>query len=121
MQKSFTITLVCAIAAMGTAAQDGEGYLRTSLPQEWAADGEFFEQSMPADDLWWRNFGDTTLDSLINIAVTRNFQVLGAIENIKRAKAQWRQAQGNLYPTVDLSAGWQRAKSSGNTAQTHYR
>ena len=121
MQKSFTITLVCAIAAMGTAAQDGEGYLRTSLPQEWAADGEFFEQSMPADDLWWRNFGDTTLDSLINIAVTRNFQVLGAIENIKRAKAQWRQAQGNLYPTVDLSAGWQRAKSSGNTAQTLYR
>lgn len=103
-----------------TKAQQGENYLAEPLPENWA-DNEFFEQTMPENDLWWQNFEDPQLDSLINVAVTRNPSVLAAIENMKKAKAVWRQAQSNLLPQAGLQAGWQRAKSSGNTAQTLYQ
>lgn len=112
----FLLFLSLAIAR----AQQGEGFLSEPLPDSWQ-EGEYFEQTTPENDLWWQNFEDAQLDSLINIAVMRNPSVLSALENIKRAKAVWRQAQSNLLPQVGLQAGWQRAKSSGNTAQTFYR
>ena len=43
------------------------------------------------------------------------------MENIKKARAAWRSAQGNLMPSFDLGLGWQRAKTSGNIASTMYR
>lgn len=101
-------------------AQQGESYLKEPLPDSWEHSG-LFEQTMPENDLWWQNFEDTRLDSLINVAIMRNPSVLAAIENMKKAKAVWRQAQSNLLPQVGLQAGWQRAKSSGNTAETLYR
>lgn len=112
----FLLFLSLAIAR----AQQGERFLSEPLPDSWQ-EGEYFEQTTPENDLWWQNFEDAQLDSLINIAVMRNPSVLSALENIKRAKAVWRQAQSNLLPQVGLQAGWQRAKSSGNTAQTFYR
>ncbi len=103
-----------------TKAQQGERYLTEPLPDSWEK-SDFFEQTTPENDLWWQNFEDSQLDSLINVAIMRNPSVLAAIENMKKAKAVWRQAQSNLLPQVGLQAGWQRAKSSGNTAETLYR
>lgn len=101
-------------------AQEGAKYLVQPLPDRWESE-EFFEQTTPDEDPWWRNFGDNRLDSLIAIAGERNLSAAAAIENIKRAKAVWREAQSALLPQIGLSAGWQRAKSSGNTAESEYR
>lgn len=99
-------------------AQSGT-YIEKPLPYEWN-DGEYFNQTLPVDDEWWRNFNDPVLDSLISVACNSNYSVLAAMENIKKARAAWRSSQGNLMPTFDLGIGWQRAKTSGNIASTMY-
>ena len=101
-------------------AQKGEQFIEGSLPQGWG-EGDSFNQTMPPDDVWWENFEDPVLDSLIVVACKENISVLVALENIKKARATWHKAQGGLMPDVGLNLGWQRAKTSGNTAQSLYR
>lgn len=112
--------LLLLLIPIGAVAQEGGDYLNKAVPQEWN-DGEYFNQTMPPDDEWWRNFDDPVLDSLIAVASKNNYSVLGAMENIRKARAAWRTAQGKMLPTLDLNLGWQRAKTSGNIAQTMYR
>ena len=113
----FLFVLACVTRVV---AQQGENYLEKPLPQGWN-DGEFFDQTLPPDDAWWMNFDDAVLDSLIFTACNNNYSVLGAMENIRKARAAWRKAQGGLMPSFDVTLGWQRAKTSGNTAQSFYR
>lgn len=96
------------------------GYLAEPLPYKWS-DGEFFDQTLPPDDDWWRNFGDPVLDSLISVAGAGNYSVLAAMENIRKARAAWRVAQSRMLPSLDLNLGWQRTRGSGNIATTMYR
>lgn len=113
----FLFLLACGV---GAKAQQGGNYLEEPLPQGWN-DGEFFDQTLPPDDTWWLNFEDPLLDSLIVAACKNNFSALGAMENIRKARAAWRKAQGALMPSFDLNLGWQRDKTSGNSPQTLYR
>lgn len=129
MRVIFLFFFLLAFAG-GTMAQQGleqgknppqsDGYLGEPLPQGWN-DGEFFDQTLPPDDEWWLNFDDPLLDSLIVTACKNNYSVLGAMENIRKARAAWRQTQGALMPSFDLNLGWQRDKTSGNSPQTLYR
>ena len=100
-------------------AQSGT-FIEKPLPDKWN-DGEYFNQTLPVDDEWWRNFNDPVLDSLIAVAGSNNYSALAAMENIRKARAAWRSAQSNLMPQFDLGIGWQRAKTSGNIASTMYR
>ena len=102
----------------GNSAQ-GRVAVTEPLPDSWS-EGELFYQTLPVDDGWWRNFNDPVLDSLITVASSSNYSVLAAMENIRKARAAWRSAQGNLMPSFDLGIGWQRAKTSGNIASTMY-
>ena len=111
--------LLLFVAAVAT-AQKQVSYLDEPLPAGWN-DGEFYSQTMPINDYWWTNFEDPQLDSLIVIACENNYSALSAIENIKKARAAWRIAQAKLMPAAELDLGWQRTKTSGNTAQTMYK
>ena len=108
------------IVCTGAMAQKSGEPIKSPLPQGWNESG-FFNQTMPPDDMWWQNFEDSTLDSLIAVACEKNYSVLIALENIKKAKAAWHKAQSGLMPDIGLSLGWQRAKTSGNTAQSLYK
>lgn len=119
MMRSFILFVFTLAASTGAMAQQGEGYLVKPLPEQWN-NGEYFDQEFPPDDSWWKNFDDPVLDSIITVACENNFSVLGAMENIKKARAAWRAAQSNLYPQFGLGLGWQRAKTSGNIASTLY-
>lgn len=120
MMRLYFLFLFLLAVVTGVVAQKGENYLEKPLPQGWN-DGEFFDQTLPPDDTWWLNFEDKTLDSLIVTACRNNYSALGAMENIRKARAAWRQAQSGLMPSFDLSLGWQRDKTSGNSPQTLYR
>jgi NodT family efflux transporter outer membrane factor (OMF) lipoprotein len=119
MMRFFILFVFTLAASTGAMAQQGEGYLVKPLPEQWN-NGEYFDQEFPPDDSWWKNFDDPVLDSIITVACENNFSVLGAMENIKKARAAWRTAQSNLYPQFNLGLGWQRAKTSGNIASTLY-
>ena len=118
MKRLFIIIISATIAATQAKGQQQSNILMEPIPQEWFEAEEFFTQSMPDDDFWWKNFEDTLLDSLILIATERNLSALTALTNIRIAKAGWRTTQSELFPSIDINAGWTREKASGNLAQT---
>ena len=104
--------LLCLPLAMN--AQEAEKYLERPLPDEWQEKDMLFQQVLPVDDQWWKVFEDTTLDSLINLAMEQNPSVLMAINRIDQAKAQWRISQSDFYPSLTFNGGWTRQQTSGN-------
>ena len=97
----------------GYAQQDGK-YLERPLPDRWQEKDMLFQQVLPVDDQWWKVFEDTTLDSLIHLAMEQNPSVLMAINRIEQAKAQWRISQSDFYPSLTFNGGWTRQQTSGN-------
>ena len=98
----------------GVNAQQTEKIQFASLPENWLENDALFQQVLPVDDQWWMVFEDTTLDSLISLAVERNPSVLMAINRMDMAKANLGIARSAFYPTIDLNAGWTRQQYSGN-------
>lgn len=98
-------------------AQTEHKYLDHALPDAWMENDTNFQQTLPADDRWWQNFNDPTLDSLIDVAVKQNYSVLIATDRIAMAKANLRIQQGSYSPTLALAAGWNRQQNSGNTSK----
>ena len=96
-------------------AQQAEKYLARPLPEAWQEQDALFQQVLPKDDQWWKSFGDATLDSLITLAMNRNYSVLMAVNRMDQAKASLRIAQSNFYPDFTMDAGWSRKQTSGNT------
>lgn len=119
MTKFYFLLLFILVPVASLLAQQEEELVDGALPQMWN-NGDCFDQTMPPDDKWWRNFDDPVLDSLIMYASENNYSALGAIENIRKARAAWNTARGRMLPSFDFSLGWQRTKTSGNIAQTMY-
>ena len=61
---------------------------------------------------WWTAFGDPTLDKLVDEALAHNLDLAAAIARVEYGRAQVMLAQSDLYPTVDLSAGASRTRST---------
>lgn len=70
------------------------------------------QQSLPTNDHWWQTFGDTMLDSLIQKAVSNNYDLMNAIKNIELAKSHLRVSKGAYYPEISASAAYSPEKSS---------
>lgn len=92
-----------------------DNYLRVSLQESWNYEAPY-EQNCKLDDDWWHIFADPTLDSLIVEGQRANFDVVAAIKRIDAARAQIGVARSGYMPTVELSAGWQKSRTSGLTA-----
>ena len=68
-------SLLMFLSTLSAVGQTANRYLKTAIPNEWEESGEVFQQTLPVDDHWWKSFRDTKLDSLIALAVDRNFSV----------------------------------------------
>ena len=104
------------IAATGAVAQayadDSRDWLLDSIPQQWTYQSAY-SQKLPANDDWWQTFGDSTLDSLINMAEKENYNIAAALSRIEMAKKTLDAAKAAYFPTIGLSAGWTKGQSSG--------
>ena len=80
-------SLLMFLSTVSAVGQTANRYLKAPLPGEWEESGEVFQQTLPVDDHWWKSFRDTKLDSLIALAVDRNFSVAMAINRISAARA----------------------------------
>lgn len=117
MHKStWCYAMLCLLLPMTLLAQTKHKYLDRALPEAWQENDSNFQQTLPVEDNWWKNFNDPVLDSLISVAVSQNYSVLMAADRIAMAKANLRIQQGSYAPTLGLSAGWNRQQSSGNTS-----
>lgn len=116
MRIKWKVTVLLFILPLVMDAQQrAEKLLNAPLPAGWQDDDAMFQQMLPVDDHWWTVFQDSTLDSLINVAVKQNPSVLIAMNRMDMAKANLRIIRGGYYPAFSLDAGWNRQQTSGNT------
>lgn len=108
--------MLCLLFPLTLFGQTEHKYLDHALPEAWQETDSNFQQTLPVEDNWWRNFNDPVLDSLIDVAVKQNYSVQMATDRIAMAKANLRSEQGSYAPTFGLSAGWNRQQTSGNTS-----
>lgn len=64
---------------------------------------------------WWRDFGDTQLDALVDQALKGNPNLRAAQARVERAQAATQGAQAALLPKVGGELDLQRQKLSGNS------
>jgi len=108
--------MLCLLFPLTLFGQTEHKYLDHALPEAWQETDSNFQQTLPVEDNWWRNFNDPVLDSLIDVAVKQNYSVQMATDRIAMAKANLRSEQGSYAPTFGLSAGWNCQQTSGNTS-----
>ncbi len=118
----YTLLLVAA-AALSACASHGVGpqYQRPALtlpepvsPPSAAVSA--ITAATPIAPNWWLGFGDPVLNSLITEATAQSPDLALARARIAEARALLGQNESNLYPTVDLTAGASRKRSSENAA-----
>ena len=105
-------SLTLSGAILQTHADDSHEWLLDSIPQRWDYQSAY-SQKLPTEDSWWKTFGDSTLDSLIDMAEKQNYNLSAALARIEMAKKTLDVAKSAYFPTVDLSAGWSKGQSSG--------
>lgn len=117
MHKSIWYKIAfCLLLPVTLVAQNEFKYLNHSLPESWPESDSSFEQILPGEDQWWKNFNDPVLDSILSIAIRQNYSVLMAANRITMAKANLRMEQAAYSPTLAFSGGWLKQRSSGNTS-----
>lgn len=87
--------------------------------------GAFVEQVAAAPDAavadlaqWWRTFGDSDLDQLVDIAIANNKDLAIAEERIVEARAGVRSSLFDyVLPRPDVSARYARERASGGIGQ----
>jgi NodT family efflux transporter outer membrane factor (OMF) lipoprotein len=118
------LTLIAAGAAMAGCAV-GPNYRRppAEAPTGWQPQAPWRE-ALPADAAlkgdWWTLFADPTLDSLVDRALAGNQNLRVAAARLDQARAQVTIASADLFPTVDLSAGAARGRTSANRPLAAY-
>ena len=110
--------LICVMVAIFCNMQlSAQKYLNTPLPEAWTADSLLSVVS-PADDSWWKTFGDTCLTALVDEAVANNYDLLAAAKRIQVAKSMYNSALAGYSPVISAGADWVNNQSSGNLAAT---
>ncbi|HUC86168.1 MAG TPA: efflux transporter outer membrane subunit [Candidatus Acidoferrales bacterium] len=87
----------------------------TKTPANWSeplAGGE--TNSAAATAAWWKNFHDSELDSLIERAACSNLDLRIAQARVREARAQYRIAAADFWPTLDASGSFARQRESKN-------
>ncbi|MDX2017861.1 MAG: efflux transporter outer membrane subunit [Planctomycetota bacterium] len=78
--------------------------------------GSFRAVAAPADVAsWWSKLNDTTLNAFVQRGLERNLDVLTAASRVREARAALGIAEAGDFPTLDVSAGYTRSRSSGRT------
>jgi multidrug efflux system outer membrane protein len=85
------------------------------VPAKWSGPRSAGLKDGPADTLaWWKSFNDPILDSLVLRAVRSNYDLKIAEARVRQARAQQGSIDANLWPTVDATASFTRARLSKN-------
>ena len=85
----------------------------TQFPEAYRTDLQRATHSV--DAAWWSNYGDAKLTSLIEEALSNNYDLQSAMANISLARATLSSSTSNRYPSLDVQGSGQRIRSSADT------
>ena len=108
-------TAVLSVLLTGCAA--GPNYHRplVSTPGQWtASNAQGTKPGVPVDvDQWWHSFRDAELDSLIQRAVTANYDLAQASARVSEARASLGATRSNYSPQINAGASATRDRQIG--------
>lgn len=126
LQKMGLGLLVSALMGCATLEQANQPYERPALPEKrtWSDAATTAEPvALPSareviEPEWWRSFGDGTLASLIEEAITNNPDLLMAEARVREAEARWKADKTRVLPALSLGLGtdYQRQLGRYSTA-----
>ena len=108
------ILLSCLILLAGCKVGPNFKPPQTSVPQEWA--GPLPPSPVgpePNLAVWWTQFNDPMLTSLVNSAIGSNLDLQVAQARIRQARAARGVAIGGLGPSVNATGSFRRGQSPG--------
>ncbi|MDE6459639.1 MAG: efflux transporter outer membrane subunit, partial [Paramuribaculum sp.] len=108
--KKILSVITVSVCASVSFAQDNSTVSR----ENWTYVSPYYD----SDSNWWTDFGDSTLDSLIELGRTNSYDIAAAIKRVDAAKALVGIAKSGYYPSVNISAGWTKERMSGMTSAT---
>src|SRR5580692_8531082 len=113
------ILMGMAVAAFAGAAgcRVGPDYQRPAAPASaaWSlppANG--LTATAAASPAWWTSFNDAELDSLVDRAVRSNPDLSASEARLRQARALRQMSAADLWPTLDTSGSFARARQSQN-------
>lgn len=86
--------------------------IRPQMPETWQY-VPIHSQTSPDIDEWWKQYSDSTLTMLIEKAVANNYNVAAAMKRMALARQQIQSVRSNIFPTVNLSAGYNLSQPAG--------
>ncbi|MGH7178943.1 MAG: efflux transporter outer membrane subunit [Tepidisphaeraceae bacterium] len=114
---------VCSMSLSGCMVGPDFHPPQTDAPSGWHAPATVpsTQNSIPTTQpsdlaLWWTNFDDPVLDSLVQRAIDENLDLKLAESRIRQARAQRRFTSGALWPQVDADAAYTRARGPGGSS-----
>jgi multidrug efflux system outer membrane protein len=96
----------------------GPNYQRpnVAVPAHWGESMAGGETNSSAGNvaMWWKNFNDAKLDSMIDRAVQSNLDLKIAAARVREARAEYQVASADFWPTIGTSASYERQRQSKN-------
>ncbi len=114
-QRKLSLCIAGFLCISAAGAQSSGKMLRDSLPDTWSYESPHYS-TLPSDDHWWEGFDDPVLTSLIARGEKNSFDLSMALRRIEMARQNWEMTRSAYYPTLGVSAGWTRDRSSGAIA-----
>ena len=120
MRKAILLSLVLAGCAVGPDYKKPD----VQSPEKYKEAGEWLVAN-PSDAApkgeWWKVFRDPVLDELMGRVQIDNQNLRAAEARYRAARAQVTAARASLFPTVGVSTGANKGKSSGDVNATATR
>jgi len=123
--KHVSPLIALAVASLLAGCAAGPDYKKPELamPAAWQS-ATPFHAAQPADAAmkgnWWEVFHDGELNRLEQLALSRNQSLQVALARFEQARAQVDVTAAGLFPTLGLSAGAARQKSSADRPLSSY-
>lgn len=105
---------LCATLMSGCAI--GPDYVTPEMDVPTIWDGHDSAIDTAIQSTWWTNFGDETLNSLVDEALKHNDDLAVAMANVDSSRAQLGVATSYLFPTIGLNGSSYRSRPSDSGA-----
>jgi outer membrane protein, multidrug efflux system len=116
MRPAMVTVAACLALLAGCAVGPNYRPPELNTASRWSSPLAAGETNGPVDlAAWWKNFGDTNLDSLMTMAVQSNFTLRLAEAHVLEARAERDVVAGSLWPSVGSSGSYSRNRYGQNS------
>ncbi len=87
--------------------------LEIVIPEKWQIDSIYLTNNITHYD-WWKRFEDSTLDSLIAVALNNNYNLQSIEATLEKSRVLYQQSKSAFYPSLSIDAQYDLSRTSLN-------